>query len=154
MVIENKRIPFFGIRDFQGQEDIIIANSIVGIIDLDGKFDLNAGFKVINCVIENLHIHSCWFNRGFTLANAVVLNYVDYQMGGHNFSPITITGNIFNEFVNFFDCHFNDVVEVKSNIFAKGTNLLGNEGEGYKNIFDKGVIASNNVGILDMSGVG
>ena len=75
-------------------------------------------------------------------------------MGGHNKSPIIITGNIFNEFVNFFDCHFENDLEVQSNIFFKGTNLFGNLNEGFANTFNGLVKSEFNIGSLKIDGNG
>ncbi|GHV23971.1 hypothetical protein FACS1894174_10200 [Bacteroidia bacterium] len=75
-------------------------------------------------------------------------------MGGHNMKTILIEGNIFNEFVNFFDCQFNELIELKSNIFHKGSNILGNRNEGFKNNFKKGYINEKNIGNINLDGIG
>lgn len=53
-------------------------------------------------------------------------------MGGHNIKPIVIEGNIFTGFLSFFDCQFENVIELRNNIFEKGTNLLGNRRDGFE----------------------
>lgn len=126
-----------------------ISNQIIDSLKIGfTRFD----FKVIieNCIIEHLEIHSAWFNEGLVLEGNIIKNYIDYQMGGHNNSPIKIENNIFEGFFNFFDCHFENKIILSHNIFQKGTNLLGNIGEGYQNIFRNGIIINNNIGNLEM----
>jgi hypothetical protein len=52
---------------------------------------------------------------------------LDFQAGGHNKqgNPLVITNNDFKEFVNFFDCWYENEVAIINNKFHKGTNLLG-----------------------------
>lgn len=76
---------------------------------------------------------------------------MDYQMGGHNLKPIVIEGNIFTDFLNFFDCQFENIVELKNNVLLKGTNLLGNKGEGFENSFAIGWLVEKNVGNIDIN---
>ena len=75
-------------------------------------------------------------------------------MGGHNAEPIIVLGNIFSEFVNFFDCQFDNDLEIRNNIFLKGSNLLGNLDEGFKNTFERNIILENNLGFLNLDGLG
>lgn len=133
----------------QVYDDLCISNSIINTIDLVA-IDLINAINIENCIIRDFKIHSCWFRNGLVLKNNHILNCVDYSMGGHNSKPIIIEGNIFGGFVNFFDCQFLDIVEVKNNIFIKGTNLLGNQNEGYKNIFDSGIKVRDNIGRMNM----
>ena len=59
--------------------------------------------------------------------------------------------NVFQGFMDFFDCQFDAEVHVTGNIFLKGTNLLGNKGQGWENTFNSHTIIENNYGILDVS---
>ncbi|MCD0487941.1 hypothetical protein LPB86_06855 [Pedobacter sp. MC2016-14] len=130
-----------------------ISNSKIKILDFD-LFESDSEIIIDNCIIEKLLFHSYWPKGGLIFNNNKVLSYVDYQMGGHNEQPIKISNNTFEEFVNFFDCQFEAKVEVCNNIFLKGTNLLGNEGEGFQNSFDNGIITENNKGLINLDGFG
>ncbi|WP_066436666.1 hypothetical protein [Chryseobacterium sp. CCH4-E10] len=54
-------------------------------------------------------------------------------------------------FLNFFDCQFENIVELKNNVLLKGTNLLGNKGEGFENSFAIGWLVEKNVGNIDIN---
>lgn len=153
MVKENQNIDILSQEDLKGHNTLHLINCIINTIDLIGVFELNIHLIVENCIINNLKIHSCWFVNGFLLKNCIVKNYVDYQMGGHNSNPIIIDGNVFMGFLNFFDCQFENRIEIKNNVFIKGTNLLGNKGEGFENSFVEGWLAENNVGDIDLNEV-
>lgn len=152
MRIENRIVDILKYSDLDVNEPNHICNSIIKTIDFD-LFEFERNVIIEGCIIDFLHIHSCWFIDGLVLKNCIIKNYVDYQMGGHNEKPILIENNIFNEFMNFFDCQFGDIVEVKNNVFMKGSNLLGNKEEGYHNTFDKGVIEKSNIGKIDLDRV-
>lgn len=153
MVNKNQIINLLNQENLKGHSTFHLTDCIINTIDLIGVFDLNVHLRIENCIINNLEIHSCWFVNGLFLKNNIIKNYVDYQMGGHNLSPIIIEGNIFTEFFNFFDCQFEDIVELKNNVFEKGTNLLGNKGEGFENSFSRGFIIENNIGNIDINEV-
>lgn len=125
--------------------DLIIENLDFGFLEF------NCSVVIENCIIDMLTIHSCWFHEGLILRNNIIKKNIDYQMGGHNNKPIIISNNIFCGFFNFFDCHFNDVVEVSNNIFFDGTNLLGNLDSGFGNLFEKGNSIKGNIGDLAMN---
>jgi len=130
--------------------DYYISNQVINSLKIGfTRFDLEVIIE--NCIIEHLEIHSTWFHKGLILKGNIIKNDIDYQMGGHNNSPIRIENNIFEGFFNFFDCHFDDKLILSNNIFQKGTNLLGNIGEGYQNIFDMGIINEGNIGSLNMN---
>jgi len=154
MVKNNIFIDVFRLEDIIGNSSVHLINCIVDTVNFTGAFELNSYLRIENCIINSFLIHSCWFNNGLLLKNCIIKNYVDYQMGGHNAEPILIEGNIFNDFVNFFDCQFEEVIEIKNNIFVKGSNLLGNKGEGFENTFDDGWIVKQNMGNIDLDGVG
>ena len=151
MVIANQKIESINQNELKGNESFRFFNCIVETIDLLGVFELKVHLILENCIINNLQIHSCWFVNGLLIKNSIVKNYVDYQMGGHNTNPIVIEGNVFEDFFNFFDCQFDGVVELKYNVFKKGTNILGNKGEGFENSFANGWVIENNVGNIDLN---
>jgi|SRR5690554_1170800 len=153
MVKENQNIYLLNQEDIKGHNTFHLINCIINTIDLNGVFELNVHLVIENCIISNLKIHSCWFVNGLLLKNCIVRDYVDYQMGGHNRSPIIIEGNVFTSFFNFFDCQFESRIELNNNVFIKGTNLLGNKGEGFENSFVEGWSAENNVGRIDINEV-
>lgn len=153
MKINNKVIELFECANLAENEPLIISNSIIKTLDFD-----TAEFKnkiiIENCIIHDFMILSCWFYKGLTFRNNQVLNYIDYQMGGHNEEPISIEGNIFYGFFNFFDCQFGASVTIENNIFINGSNLLGNKNEGFKNTFDSDLVEKNNVGKINLDGIG
>lgn len=153
MKIENKNIDIFDCSELNESSTCYILNSTIKTINFD-LFEPNFQIIIENCKIDNFLIHSCWFKGGLLFKNNEVKNYIDYQMGGHNELPIILDGNIFNGFVNFFDCQFYSQLEVINNTFMKGSNLLGNLEEGFKNTFNNDVILKNNIGNLDFDGFG
>jgi len=153
MVTKNQNIKYVNQDCLKSYEFFCLIDCLIDTIDLMGVFELNIQLKIENCIINNLRIHSCWFVKGLILKNCVVRGYVDYQMGGHNNDPIIIEGNVFTEFLNFFDCHFVNNIELRNNVFIKGTNLLGNKGEGFENSFIEGWLVENNIGNVSVNGV-
>lgn len=149
MKIENKIIGKFHSSEIKTISLFHVKNCIIDTVDFDF---FECEFKIIieNCIINNLLIHSCWFENGLDFNNNHVRNYVNYQMGGHNKKPINITGNIFCDFVSFFDCHFEDQMLLQNNLFLKGSNLLGNKNEGFVNTFDNEIILIDNIGDLNL----
>lgn len=150
MVKEKEIINLLTTKDLLGINSLSITNSVIDTIDLIGAFELETHLIIENCIIKNLNIHSCWFINGLILKNCIITNYIDYQMGGHNMGKFILEGNLFKEFFNFFDCHFDEILEVKNNVFLKGSNLLANKNEGYENTFNKGYLDYNNLGIIDL----
>lgn len=154
MEIKNKIIDTFHYSELEEEtHSLYLSKSLIKTIDFV-NFDPLFEIVIENCIIENFLILSCWFQKGLIFKNNHILNFIDYQMGGHNKSPIIITGNIFNEFVNFFDCHFENDLEIQSNIFFKGTNLFGNLNEGFANTFYGLVKSEFNIGSLKIDGNG
>jgi hypothetical protein len=126
-----------------------IFNQILNRLELG--FNIYLSEVIIeNCLIEKIQIHSAWFRKGLIFRNNIVKYDIDYQMGGHNCDPIIMENNIFMGFSNFFDCHFEEKIIVRNNIFQKGANLLGNAGKGYQNLFNKGIVNENNIGNLSL----
>jgi hypothetical protein len=153
MVKKNQYIEVLNQEHLKGHSTFHLINNIINTVDLTGVFELNTYLIMENCIIHNLNIHSCWFANGLLLKNCIIKNYVDYQMGGHNLKPIVMEGNVFMDFFNFFDCQFKSRIELKYNILVKGTNLLGNKGEGFENSFVEGWLVENNVGNIDLNEV-
>ncbi len=149
MVISNKVIKVLNKSMLSLEEDIWVSNSIINNLDFDTT-DFKNSIIIENCIIERLGLHATWFTKGLLLRNNHIKGFVDYQMGGHNTLPIIIEGNIFYGFINFFDCQFDEHLTVKNNIFLSNTNLMGNQNEGFKNIFDNGITLEGNIGILDI----
>ena len=153
MVKENQIIELIKLDDLEDNNKVHFKNCLINAIDLIGTFELKTHLIIENCIITDLQIHSCWFVNGLLMKNCIIKNFVDYQMGGHNKIPIILEGNIFISFINFFDCQFENVIEIKNNIFVKGSNLLGNKDEGFENRFESGWLIENNIGSLDLDGV-
>ena len=133
--------------EFLVSNNYCIANRIIDQLEI-GFTTYNFEVIIENCLIEHLQIHSAWFKEGLIFKNNIIKMDIDYQMGGHNNSPIIIESNIFESFFNFFDCHFEEKVIIRNNIFQKGTNLLGNVGTGFQNLFNNEIINENNLGNL------
>ena len=153
MVKENQKIKIINQDDLKNHNTLHLINCIIDTIDFVGVFELKVHLIIEGCIINNFHIHSCWFVNGLVLKHSIVKNYIDYQMGGHNINPIVFDGNIFTDFFNFFDCQFENVIELKNNVFINGSNLLGNKGEGFENRFENGWLTENNVGDIDINEV-
>ncbi len=125
-----------------------------------------------NCIIEyfsgsvtqflkpvrftNSHFKKCqfvftYFPGGLTIDNCTFDNYLDFQAGGHNAdgNEVRITNNEFNDFVNFFDCWYQDKVTISDNKFQKGTNLLGQPNK-IPVTFDIEPNINGNVGQIDL----
>ncbi len=153
MKIENKVINKLQSSELKTNSFFHIKNSIIDTLDFE-FFESDFEIIIENCIITNFLIHSCWFENGLVFKNNHVINYINYQMGGHNKKPINIWGNIFCEFVSFFDCHFEHKLILQNNIFLKGSNLLGNKNEGFENTFDSEIIIKDNIGNLDLDGLG
>ena len=151
MVIQNQKISLLTRHDIATDTSFHLINCFIETIDLIGTFRLGVHLRIENCIVNNLKIHSCWFENGLVIKGSIIENAVDYQMGGHNQQPLFIIGNIFGGFFNFFDCQFEGVVEVRENIFNEGTNLLGYKGKGFANTFKNGWIVENNLGDMALN---
>lgn len=85
----------------------------------------NKSVKFINCHIKKCQFTFTYFIGGLTIDNCIFENHLDFQAGGHNKKgPIIITNTNFMEFVNFFDCIYENDIIIERNYFHKGTNLL------------------------------
>lgn len=154
-MVKNKQyIERISADDLEDHKSLHLISCIINTIDFIGATKLQTQLVLEQCIIDDFLIHSCWFINGVTLRNCVIRNHIDYQMGGHNQKPIILEGNVFLEFFNFFDCQFDGMIEIRNNVFTKGTNLLGNQSEGFANSFEAGWSIENNVGAIDLDGVG
>jgi len=151
MEILNQEIEKLSYTDLRPGETIYIKSSKIKEVNFDTT-EFYDKVVIENCTIGILKIHACWFHKGLLFRNNRVQSYVDYQMGGHNKEPILLEGNTFCDFFNFFDCHFEAILEVKGNTFTKGSNLFGNQEEGYRNTFENGFINEKNIGDLFVPG--
>lgn len=152
--LENLIIPEIRYDEIVKFDKVIIKNCYIQSLNLEGTFELETELIIENCIIDFFKIHSCWFKEGLLLKNNIFKNYIDYQMGGHNKKPIMIEENIFCNFFNFFDCQFFDRLEIKKNIFIYGSNLMGNLDEGYASTFDQFPVLEDNIGNIDLDGLG
>ena len=148
-VIKNEILNDLNCSLFDKISTIQIMNSVINKLELPAT---RLEYKVVieNCIIDTLFIHSCWFDKGLIFKRNIVKNEIDYQMGGHNNDPIIIENNIFQGFFNFFDCHFKDSVEVSGNIFINGSNFLGNQDTGFRNLFNNNYTVKENIGRIDL----
>jgi len=61
-----------------------------------------------------------YFEKGLIIEGCVFESYLDFQAGGHNKNhAFTIKNSTFSEFVNFFDCWFQNTVEITGNEFKR-----------------------------------
>ncbi len=110
--------------------------------------------------LKNCHFRECqftfaYFFGGLIIDNCTFQNCLDFQAGGHNKTgnPIKMTNNNFGGFMNFFDCWYENEVEIMNNKFHKGTNLLGIV-HGILVSFDIEPVIKDNVGQLDFDNEG
>ncbi len=107
--------------------------------------------RITNCHFKNCQFVFTYFFGGLIIDNCTFDNYLDFQAGGHNKTghPVIIKNTNFKEFVNFFDCWYENEVIISNNKFQKGTNLLG-QPNNIPVTFDKEVIIKDNTGQLDL----
>jgi len=111
--------------------------------------------RMVNCHFKKCQFVFTYFLDGLTIDNCTFDNYLDFQAGGHNKigNPIAITNNVFKDFVNFFDCWYEDEVTITNNLFQRGTNLLGKP-HNIPVTFDKEPFVKDNYGQLDLDNEG
>lgn len=111
--------------------------------------------KLINCHFKKCQFVSTYFGGGLIIDNCTFDNYLDFQTGGHNKPghPVIITNNDFKDFVNFFDCWYENEVTISHNKFHKGTNLFGKP-HNIPVTFDIEPRIENNTGQLDLDNEG
>lgn len=137
---------FYSDRENLNRE-ILISDSVMDIVDL--RFStFNQKVSVRNCVINHLLIHSSFFINGFTIDNCVVKEKVQFEMGGHNKSPIVIHNNIFCGLFVFFDCQFDEQLSILNNIFKKGSTLFNKT-----NTFEIKPEVYGNIGVMNVEAI-
>lgn len=107
-------------------KEVVFENCIIeNFVAIGMQFDKPV--RLTNCHFKNCQFAFVYFWGGLTIDNCTFDNYLDFQSGGHNKkgNPIIITNNDFKDFVNFFDCWYENEVIISNNKFHKGTNLLG-----------------------------
>lgn len=129
---------------------ILISNCMIKSIDLLAADGFRATVVIENSIIDEVQVHSCWFTAGLVLRNCVVHGYFQYEMGGHNYRPFVMEGNVFTGFVDFSFCQFLDRVIIRDNVFMQGTNLLGNRGEKAEVKFETAPEVDGNAGRMDV----
>lgn len=135
-------------------KEVVFENCIVEYFS--GNFShFNRPVKLINCHFKQCQFVSTYFLGGLIIDNCTFDKYLDFQTGGHNKTenPVIITNNNFIEFVNFFDCWYENEVTISNNKFYKGTNLLGKP-HNIPITFDKEPIIKDNIGRLDLNNEG
>ena len=108
------------------KEEVIIENCIIEYFS-GSVTQFSRPVKLINCHFKKCQFVFTYFFGGLTIDNCTFDNYLDFQAGGHNKTgnSVTIIKNNFADFVNFFDCWYEDEITICDNNFKKGTNLLG-----------------------------
>ncbi len=107
-------------------KEIVIENTLIGYFSCIGT-SFNKPVRITNSHFKNCKLTFCYFLRGLTIDNCLFEDYLDFSSGGHNKTgySIIIRNNNFKNFVNFFDCFYENDVIITKNKFRKGTNLLG-----------------------------
>jgi hypothetical protein len=148
MNIEKRVINILNLTNCS-KESIIIDNSIIDILDLRfTEYRLNV--SIINCHINNLMLHTSWFKGGFLMENCIIKDKINYEMGGHNESPIVIRKNLFCDIFIFFDCQFINKLIINNNIFLNGCTLIG---ESMNNTFKSRIEIGENIGNMNINKV-
>ena len=136
------------------EKEVVMENSIVEHFRGNmTRFDQHV--KLVNCHFLQCEFMFTYFFGGFSIENCQFDQYLDFQAGGHNKigNMVIINDNDFQDFVNFFDCWFEEEVIVSGNRFCKGTNLLGAP-KGIPVTFEKIPMIKNNQGRLDFDNEG
>ena len=108
------------------------------------------------CQIEKAQLFAAYFLAGLVVRSCVFTDAVDFQCGGHNRGAalVSLEDNLFDGFVNFFDCWYEGPFEVRRCTFRKGTNLFGNKGEPFEVRFDVEPVVTETMGVIDQDGKG
>ena len=149
--IKNKVIERIdeGSVDGLGNEAMTLEHCVIHVLNLS-TIEFHGKVTIRNCIIDKLNLHCTWFAAGLDFTGNVVMSDIDYQMGGHNNDVMVISENVFHGFFDFFDCHFEERLNVENNIFMKETDLLKKENKGFDNYFNGGVFLSGNIGQLNI----
>ncbi len=111
--------------NWEWQKEIVIENCIVEDLQIP-MFHAAKPVVFLNSDFKKIDLYAPYFLSGLLVKNCLFETVVDFQSGGHNKNgtEFRLEGNVFKEFVNFFDDWFEGPVVVKDNKFEKGTNLL------------------------------
>ncbi len=135
--------------DGLGNEGMSLEHCVIHVLDLI-SIEFHGKVTIRNCIIDKLNLHCTWFAEGLEFMGNIVMSDIDYQMGGHNNDVMVISDNIFHGFFDFFDCHFENQLNVENNVFMKGTDLILRENKGFDNYFHGGLVLSGNIGKLNV----
>ena len=135
--------------DGLGNEGMSLEHCVIHVLDLS-TIEFHGKVTICNCIIDKLNLHCTWFAEGLEFMGNIVMSDIDYQMGGHNNDVMVISDNIFHGFFDFFDCHFENQLNVENNVFMKGTDLILRENKGFDNYFHGGLVLSSNIGKLNV----
>lgn len=135
--------------DGLGNEGMSLEHCVIHVLDLS-TIEFHGKVTIRNCIIDKLNLHCTWFAEGLEFMGNIVMSDIDYQMGGHNNDVMVISDNIFHGFFDFFDCHFENQLNVENNIFMKGTDLILRENKGFDNYFHGELVLSSNIGKLNV----
>jgi hypothetical protein len=135
--------------DGLGNEGMSLEHCVIHVLDLS-TIEFHGKVTIRNCIIDKLNLHCTWFAEGLEFMGNIVMSDIDYQMGGHNNDVMVISDNIFHGFFDFFDCHFENQLNVENNVFMKGTDLILRENKGFDNYFHGGLVLSSNIGKLNV----
>lgn len=106
---------------------IIIENSVINEIDSWGTcFNEKVTFRNSTFKSDTM-FQSCYFLKGLEIENCIFENSISFAYGGHNKTgyEVRVTNNTFSKFVDFNDCCYEGPFIMRDNIFAEGTNILG-----------------------------
>jgi hypothetical protein len=132
-------------------KEVVFKNCVLENFSAIGQ-QFSKPVKLTHCHFKNCHFAFVYFLSGLTIDNCTFDNYLDFQAGGHNKigNSVILTNNIFKDFVNFFDCWYENEVIINNNEFRNGTNLLGKPNN-ISVTFDKEAIIKDNIGQLDLN---
>jgi len=149
--IKNKVIERIDENTFDGlgNEGMSLEHCVIHVLDLS-TIEFHGKVTIRNCIIDKLNLHCTWFAEGLEFMGNIVMSDIDYQMGGHNNDVMVISDNIFHGFFDFFDCHFENQLNVENNVFMKGTDLILRENKGFDNYFHGGLVLSSYIGKLNV----
>ena len=135
-------------------KEVVIENCVIEYFS-GSATQFEKPVRLINCQFKKCQFVFTYFLGGLTIENCTFDTYLDFQAGGHNKlgCQVKITNNDFKDFVNFFDCCYENEVTICNNRFDKGTNLFGKP----NNIpvtFDVEPTIKDNAGRLDFDNEG
>lgn len=130
-------------------DSLIIENCIIDSLSVV-MVQFGKPVRFINCRFKKCEFSFAYFLGGLIIDRCVFDGYLDFEAGGHNQKRnlFMLKSNTFSQFVNFFDCQFNDEVIISENKFLKSTNLLGMPSN-ISVAFDITPTIENNYGRLD-----